>query len=150
MRDYTYTLMVLCGKTISEPKTCPVPLHCLLSGDSRSRMFSFAQISIFDYPVLDSHISWRAPGMSLHRINEPSMFCLMFMGVPPRRFLNTDPNCFGGLAEQAVIPVEAVGYLALNDTGELGLFIKRRSCNGRNSRIRYLGQAFCRYLGMIK
>lgn len=105
MRDYTYTPIVLCEKTISEPETCPNPLHCLLSGDNRGRTFSCAQVSIFDYPVLDSPISWRALGMSLHRINEPSMFCLMFMGVPPRQFLNTDPDCFGGLAEPAVIPV---------------------------------------------
>lgn len=105
MRDYTYTLIMLCGKTMSVLKTYPVPLYCVSSGDSRNRMFAFAQVSIFDYPFLEAHISWRELGVSLRRINEPSMFCLTFIGVPPVRFLNTGPDCFGGLAEQAVILV---------------------------------------------
>lgn len=64
--------------------------------------------------------------------------------------LNTGPDCFGGLAEQGVILVQVIRRLALNDTQVPGKVIKRRFHRGRDSRIRPLGQAFCRYLGMIK
>ena len=43
-----------------------------------------------------------------------------------------NPGHFGDLAEEAVIPVYVVRYLALNDTQPISMFTKRGGSDDRN------------------